>query len=434
MATYDAIVVGAGIAGLSAADFLQCSGKNVLVVEASGRVGGRIRRVVRGEDMAESGAQLIHSTYDRFHELLHRFDLKKNLRPLEGVMQNHNAKGTPRIIHRDTDMAKDMSLRGMIDAASFMVKYYFLAKKFSQFELTENIPEYDHTSTADAFKGKSRSFVESIVDPLTYSQANSVASTVSLYYTVNAFRLKMTSSVHGLIGGNATLPEAMAKTLNVRLNTPVRRVITEGGAAVGIELSDGEILRAKHVILACTAGVAGELLPDDFGAEKDFLTNFTHTALPLVYFFLDRPLRSPAAAFFRKPSPGAVYRMAMDHAKFGKHLVPSGRSIISAWPQHPDSTRLMMESDQTIIEQARKDMEYFIPGFSDYIEEVQLERHDWGVARMEPGIHQKLIDFKAKAESYDGLSFAGTDYNTIHMESGVRSGQAAGRRALMQAA
>ena len=39
---YDAIIVGAGISGLSAADYLIDNGKDILVLEARDRVGGRI--------------------------------------------------------------------------------------------------------------------------------------------------------------------------------------------------------------------------------------------------------------------------------------------------------------------------------------------------------------------------------------------------------
>jgi polyamine oxidase len=39
------IVIGAGIAGLTAADAARCAGVEVLVVEARDRIGGRIRTV-----------------------------------------------------------------------------------------------------------------------------------------------------------------------------------------------------------------------------------------------------------------------------------------------------------------------------------------------------------------------------------------------------
>ncbi len=60
MAVYDVIIVGAGAAGLSCADRLLKSGKNVLVLEAQGHIGGRARSVEGADIPIELGAEFIH--------------------------------------------------------------------------------------------------------------------------------------------------------------------------------------------------------------------------------------------------------------------------------------------------------------------------------------------------------------------------------------
>lgn len=64
--TFDAIVVGAGAAGLAAARTLAESGKTVLVVEARDRIGGRVftRTDPRCAAPIELGAEFIHGTPD----------------------------------------------------------------------------------------------------------------------------------------------------------------------------------------------------------------------------------------------------------------------------------------------------------------------------------------------------------------------------------
>ena len=59
--TYDCIVIGAGVAGLAAARKLQQGGKQVLVLEARQRIGGRVWTDDSWPDApVDLGAQWIH--------------------------------------------------------------------------------------------------------------------------------------------------------------------------------------------------------------------------------------------------------------------------------------------------------------------------------------------------------------------------------------
>ncbi len=55
------IVVGAGIAGLTAADAARCAGAEVLVVEGRDRIGGRTCTVPLGPGTIDLGGAWVHS-------------------------------------------------------------------------------------------------------------------------------------------------------------------------------------------------------------------------------------------------------------------------------------------------------------------------------------------------------------------------------------
>jgi len=87
----DVLVLGAGIAGLAAAERLAAAGRRVLVLEARDRIGGRIHTVDDPglHHRVELGAEFVHGRPAELVELIHRFGL--GLEPLA-----EHRRGTPR--------------------------------------------------------------------------------------------------------------------------------------------------------------------------------------------------------------------------------------------------------------------------------------------------------------------------------------------------
>src|SRR5437867_6431174 len=75
--TRDVIVIGAGMAGLTAARDLAVAGVDVLVLEARDRVGGRIHTLHEPSPHGlEVGAQMIHGSRAPTWELVREFGVK----------------------------------------------------------------------------------------------------------------------------------------------------------------------------------------------------------------------------------------------------------------------------------------------------------------------------------------------------------------------
>lgn len=73
---YDAVVIGAGLAGLHAARLIETAGLNVRVVEAQTRIGGRIHSMRQLGSNAEAGGTYIGAGYERVFAIAEMFDIK----------------------------------------------------------------------------------------------------------------------------------------------------------------------------------------------------------------------------------------------------------------------------------------------------------------------------------------------------------------------
>jgi monoamine oxidase len=99
-----AIVAGAGLAGLSAARELEARGATTTVVEARGRVGGRVwtmREGFVGRQHAEAGADLIEGEQEHVRRLAHELGLKTVRILRDGFgFYGPDARGKRRLHHR----------------------------------------------------------------------------------------------------------------------------------------------------------------------------------------------------------------------------------------------------------------------------------------------------------------------------------------------
>jgi monoamine oxidase len=259
------VVIGAGFAGLAAADALRADGAEVTVLEARDRVGGRVWSVPFGEGaVAERGAEFILPGYDSMEALAARFGI-----PLL-------VKGTP--YGRRVPVGEEAVSRAALEGA---------------FDRIASGPTGDAVSAADAIASLSldRRISAMIqtrvaisnghpVDDLAASVLDEGASTFGDFDT------------YTLEGGNMRLAEALAAELGaaVRLSSPVRRVRWSQGA-VNVATDHAEIEVDAVVIAIPTAPLAEiEFDPPLEGATAEALRAVAYGQNSKLFL----RLRSPA--------------------------------------------------------------------------------------------------------------------------------------------
>jgi monoamine oxidase len=263
------IVVGAGLAGLTAALGLRDAGWDVVVLEARPRVGGRVHTVHGGIDgvalehglRAEVGGESIDDTHTSLLRMLHRFGLTTERRV--GNTTSRAENGLFRYRGRTYTFSELTARRGGTVLADYLrvdTELERLAEKHhvdpEQPETADAATELDRMSFAtwldSLYLGPEARFV---AEQANISLYNAELADLSMLFVaqqtaVTAGMLDSQSETMRVAGGNSELPNAMAAALGaaVVLDAPVTAVRHVGGA-IGITAKGQEHFGA-HVVLA----------------------------------------------------------------------------------------------------------------------------------------------------------------------------------------
>jgi len=261
MANYDALIIGAGAAGLVAAKELEKYHLSVLVIDASDRVGGRLKTDKVNGFNFDHGFQVLLSSYPLARKHLDFQAL--NLRAFKAGAFCFN--GQNHFLVEDVNRNVTAYLRMAFSPVGSIWDKLKLAKMRKEVlakseEMIFNEPEI---STLDYLK--QRGFSDKIITRFFKPFFGGIFLEDSL--TTSCRQFQFIFKMFAL--GDAMLPqdgiESIAKQLKsqlketqFRLNTKVKTV-RKGE----VELSDGEIITAKQIIIAADPlGIYPQLVQD----------------------------------------------------------------------------------------------------------------------------------------------------------------------------
>jgi monoamine oxidase len=279
-ASADVAIVGAGLAGLTAARALAAAGRSVIVLEARNRVGGRtFNHDIGGGRVAEAGGEFVGPTQDRILALAQAvgvatfdaYDTGKNL----------YKNGLVNLAYSDTSVLgtapPDPLL--LLDIASLTQQIDLLASKIP-------VDKPWTAANAQAYDGMTlESWVRShavndagmlkLLGAFTEALFGGEPRDVSFLYTLayvaaagnasNKGTIERLFNVRGgaqqsrFVGGSQVIAERVAATLgsSVRLGTPVRRIV-QADTGVTVEC-DAVTVSARQTIVAVPPALAGRI-------------------------------------------------------------------------------------------------------------------------------------------------------------------------------
>ena len=255
---HEVIVVGGGLAGLACATRLSKAGKQVTLIEATDRVGGRVRSDVIDGFTMDHGFQVLLTAYPACQELLDYDALR--LRPFEPGALIRNAGRFTTL--GDPWRRPSQALVTMRNPAGSFRDKLLVAKLRSQSRqgTLDDLYTRDSVATSDflANSGMSSAMVNHFFRPFIGGVFLDESLSVPSRMFEFVFRMFAQGDVVIPADGMAAIPRQLADGLPQ--GTIQFRQTVESVEGTTVHLTNGEILTAEHLVIATESNAAAKLL------------------------------------------------------------------------------------------------------------------------------------------------------------------------------
>lgn len=433
-------VVGAGMAGLSAAFRLQEDGFDVTVFERNEFPGGRTKTIRTDGFTIDVGAGLLPSTYVDVIRLLEDSGNTDLCEKIDGYAA----------IHRDEQLF-NLSLRKPIQSL-LTTKLFPLSAKLSLFRIFIDLAAHGDKlrfdTTADAAAIDTQSLAEYaekklndeihdyFLEPFIRTMYLHNADESSIVETLWCLKNLASNSSFFLKGGMDRLAARLSENLKVRYNCSVESIVRDSGRCILTYRSqDGD--NHSETFNACVAALNApglfHVLSNVLTQEQQaFIANQKYSVSVNIHYRLKAPPRA-TALLIQAPKATDPYLAAIvqDHLK-GADRAPAGKGLISAFFLTDWGARMIDRPDAEILSDATARVEKVLPGFRDLVEGAHIERWRYAATLGEVGRYKALQAFEASLDPSDCIQLASDIFAPSSVNVAVKQGERAANRLIQR--
>jgi oxygen-dependent protoporphyrinogen oxidase len=432
------VVVGGGIAGLTAAHDLVAAGHDVLVLESSPRVGGKLRRTSVAGVTVDVGAEAM------LNRRPEGVDLARSL----GLSIEHPTAASSRIWTRDALRPLPRSLMGVpldVDqlASSGVLSPEGLAR-FRSATPTQVDGDVSVGDLVDLHYGAE--VTDRLVEPLlggVYAgdarRLSVRAAVPQLVTLVEGGSLPAPSVDHpvfaGIPGGMGRLPERLAPGLSVRTGATVRELTR---TPTGFSLTVGpttapEMVVADAVVLATPAAPTARLLGTVAPVAAAELAGIESASMAVVTFAFDAAsagLDDTSSGFLVPPVDGRrIKASTFSFAKWG-WVREAGDGLLflrTSLGRYGEETALQATDDE-LVAWSRDDLAAAI-GLTAVPVDTHVQRWGGGLPQYAVGHLDRVARIRAAVSAVPGLAVCGAAYDGVGIPAVIASAHLAAREA-----
>jgi oxygen-dependent protoporphyrinogen oxidase len=430
-----AVVVGAGIAGLTAAYRLSRSGFAVTVLEARATVGGRLSTLAKDGYRFDLAASMMLNSYRRTVALVAELGLETEVetpRVANGVYRDGvvHGLGGP----KDALSSKLLSPRAKLRMSALVVDVLRYRKSLNW---------GDEAAAADLDLGSARDYADrrlgnpelrdQLLDPACRFLGLAALDQISAVDFLALARNMGATGFFNHPSGMGFLTRALAERVPVECNARVTAVIAEGDEVRVSYQRAGEpehTVTAAVCVLAVPAPLLVEIAPQLDAERKEILGDVVYSPSVNVFLGLDRPPADPSWLVLipgnNEPELACVI---LDHNKASGRTPPGGGLLSTYW-QREWSEAHWDDPDADLVREALAAMRRVLPGTDDRVAVAHVQRWRHALVTGPVRRHRDLARLRALTPADSRIRLAGDAVSTSNVEACVCSGERAAAEAV----
>lgn len=428
-----AVVVGAGIAGLTASYRLQQAGWEVEVFESEPRAGGRVETIAQNGYRVDTGATAFAARYPIATQLARELGLRiVDTAPYLGVYRD----GRVRLLRLDrlirsgvrTDVlslvTKVRLARVVLDVARASMRgmlSYDDLRAAAPLD-TETARDYLRRlagAEADAYFG------EPITRALLLADSDKVSRVELMSGLVNAVAGRLST----LAGGQGAIIDALlSRVQTVHLRSPALS-LTETNDGVRLKYRDPEgetkTVEADACVVATPLPVAATIcapIKTQLGLLNDTL-RFTQAIN--VAIGTTRPANTPAFLVQLPATEDREVCMIIIENNKAPDRAPAGHGLLSVCWEMSAATAWMQRTDDELVERSLQTVLRLFPELRDTVDFTYVRRWPVALPQTRVGVYRQIATFTSNLDPKSRIQFAG-DYLS---QTGQNTAVAWGNRA-----
>lgn len=379
------VVIGAGIAGLTAATTLSAE-TDVVVLESSDRTGGRVETVRQGDYWINVGTQFTEGT-GTLIEALDRHGIERGSLAGKSVALYLNGRtvdtSNPIALMFRTRMSLMDRIGMAIVGARILAAMPFLE---SQSRIAQRVRAgLDAKPASYLLQGVRSELAAAVVRSWSAQWMGCEVEETAATQLVMSVGIALADpekipNFSLPVGGNQTLTDVLAGDLGdlIRLNTTVQSVRQDGDGVI-VDYLDGDRpvrLRAERAIVTVPADIAERIIPDLPPQYEGAFGDIAYGRYLIVGFFTDEVGPQRWDDYFAVSTPQLSFQAMFNHAaamRAGGDREPGGALACFAGGAQADA--MFDLSDEEIVSRFTKDLLAVFPELEGKLGEGIVRRH-----------------------------------------------------------